>query len=148
MWNVKLWTEEEYDDRMAKAELMFNYALELCELQSSKQLGFALENPVAASSWNLPRVTDALRLQNTRFVNFDQCRLGLTSPLGAPIKKRTRFLTNAAPVAQTFSLMQCNCTVPHTVVQGQELGHSLSTWSQIYPRGLSTALVQAAEDLP
>ncbi|CAK9055719.1 unnamed protein product [Durusdinium trenchii] len=47
MWNVKLWTEEEYDDRMAKAELMFNYALELCELQSSKQLGFVLENPVA-----------------------------------------------------------------------------------------------------
>ena len=76
MWNRKLWSEAEYAERMRVAELMFNYAMELCLIQSRNGLYFTLENPVAASSWGLPLVQEALgNWANTQSVNFDQCRL-------------------------------------------------------------------------
>ena len=144
---MKLWSEEEQDERMRKAKLMFNFALELCLLQSRNGSGFVLENPVAASSWQLPLVQQGLaEWPGTQFVSFDQCRLGLLSPLGGPIKKRTRFLTNVPSVVHHFNQMQCTCVRPHTRVQGSESGQRLSTWSQFYPEGMCDLLVQDSEE--
>ena len=147
MWNRKLWTPEEYHDRMQKAELMFNYAMELAAIQVRGGRNFVLENPNAASSWQLQSVQSALvDWNNAQFVSFDQCRLGLVSPLGNPIKKRTRFLTNCSRVVHHFSMMQCQCENPHTRVQGSEAGRRLSTWCQVYPRELCDLLVTAARE--
>jgi hypothetical protein len=147
MWNRKLWSEAEYAERMRVAELMFNYAMELCLIQSRNGLYFTLENPVAASSWGLPLVQEALgNWANTQSVNFDQCRLGLVSPSGRAIKKRTKFLTNSARVVHHFSQMQCHCVTPHMRVQGNEGRHRLSTWCQVYPEAMCDLLVTAAHE--
>ena len=60
MWNMKLWSEEEQDERMRKAKLMFNFALELCLLQSRNGSGFCAGKP--SSCFELAAATSSTRV--------------------------------------------------------------------------------------
>ena len=107
---MKLWSEEEQDERMRKAKLMFNFALELCLLQSRNGSGFVLENPVAASSWQLPLVQQGLaEWPGTQFVSFDQCRLGLCRRWGVQSKRGQGSSPTCLPLS--IILIKCNARV-------------------------------------
>ena len=85
---------------------------------------------------------------------FDQCRFGLKSPLGHPLKKRTRLLAhNVKGVNQEFRL-KCNCPkvldfgqglTKHKIILGTESGHKLSRWAQCYPKGMVDAFVRCIQ---
>ena len=74
----------------------------------------------------------------------------LNSPLGHPLKKRTRCLfINVKGVPQTLH-RKCKCgkvldlgkgLARHKVIMGSEAGYKLSTWAQHYPPELVATLV-------
>ena len=79
-------------------------------------------------------------------VDFDQCKVGLRSPDGRPMKKRTRLLTNSSKVIRIFSELQCDCETPHVQVLGTNLGIRLASYCQVYTPQLCMHLLQALRD--
>ena len=75
-----------------------------------------------------------------RLATSDQCRYGLKSPSGRPIRKRAWFLTNCSFVFEEFDGKRCNCTQRHQHVIGSDLGAKLSAWAAHYPPALCRAL--------
>ena len=144
MWNIKHWSHEEYMIKLNKAKAMFSYAVDLAEQQHALNCGFVIEHPACATSWSMPCVAELAAKNGCRFTMFDQCAVGLVSPTGEPMKKRTKFLSNLDTVHTRFSARQCQCQTPHRVIQGSAEGVRLSVWSQRYPEGLCALLVEAA----
>ena len=62
---------------------------------------------------------------------FHQCRFGLTSPEGHPMKKKTGILTNHPGVFKKFNGKFCQCTVEHRAIEGSEGGKKVSTWAAV-----------------
>ena len=83
----------------------------------------------------------------TQFVPFNQCRLGLLSPLRGPMKKRTRFLINVPSSVHHLNQIQCMCGRQHTRVQGSESGQPLSTGSQFHPGACVTVMSKILKKL-
>ena len=144
MWNRDKWTPEEYAVRREAAECMFDYALDLAADMELVGRGFVLEHPAPASSWERPKAQALLATPNIRATNFDQCATGLLSPSGAPMKKRTKLLSNVGPIHTLFAQRQCSCVTQHRTIQGSEWGVQLSTWAQRYPDPMCNLIVQAA----
>ena len=145
MWNVDKWTPEEYTSRMADAEAMFDYSLDLCEDQHARGRGCVLEHPAPASSWKRDKARRIMAIPGFSRTNFDQCATGLVSPSNEPMKKRTSLLSNMVSIQDLFSQRQCNCTVPHRTIQGSDQGLRLSTFAQRYPDIMCNVLVQAVQ---
>ena len=76
-------------------------------------------------------------------VAFDMCACGMVSPLGEPIRKRTKLMTNHPGLATEISKYQCCKKHKHRAIEGSQLGHSLSKWAQVYPDGLVIVLAKA-----
>ena len=65
------------------------------------------EHPATASSWKEKELEDLAKQQGTTTVNSDLCMFGLTTVGNKPgeqvaAKKRTRFMTNSAEIAQAL----------------------------------------------
>ena len=133
--------EHVLQERLQQAERLFDLAVLCCLLQHTEDRLFVLEQPVSASSW--VRTEKLTQLPNVQFAMFHQCRYGLQSPSGEPLQKATLFLTNSRRTVLEFDGKTCQCTRPHKIVQGSELGQRMSTWAQNYPRLLSERLVQS-----
>ena len=114
--------------------------------QWKRGLWFCFEHPARASSWQRSNVQQIAALPGVQKTEFHQCRLGLKTPVtGEPIKKATALMSNAPAIAEAFSQMRCNCTVPHRHIEGSEGGIQLSKWCQCYPRNLCALLAQCVQ---
>ena len=69
------------------------HAAECCRVQHNQGRLFGLEHPASAISWKQDVSTDLAALPGVYAVTFDQCMIGLKSPSGRPMRKRTRILT-------------------------------------------------------
>ena len=146
LYNKNKMEKSVWNHRMGEAVVMWNYALEVAELQVKKNRGFVLEHPSSASSWKESKVDDVLSLPGVKLISFDQCRFGLKSPMGKPMRKATRFLTNMDSVVVRFAGRRCLCAEPHREIQGSEAGHRLSVYAQSYPPMLVQGLAAAASE--
>ena len=133
---------------------LFNFSMMIAHIQRATGTGFIHEHPSRASSWSLASVKEMLESGFYESTTFDQCRYGLTSPLGHPLKKRTRLMScNVTGVKQEFRL-KCNCPkaldfgqglTKHKIILGNEAGHKLSRWAQCYPKGMVDAFVRCIQ---
>ena len=83
-------------------------------------------------------------MPGVRTIMFDQCMVGLTSPSGTHMRKRTKLLTNSLHIAQAFSGRLCDRSHAHTVIKGTELGYKLSRFAQIYPERMCELIAEGA----
>ncbi len=150
LWNLKKLPEEVKRQKLGEAEELFDFAILVARTQHARGGYFFLEQPHGASSWDLlkHRLKDEpiAGRRPTFQVRFDQCRYGLVSPRGEPIKKSTRFWTNSLKIVQEFEHKKCVCSVSHRVVQGSQDGHQISTWAQNFPRPLCEAIARCVMD--
>ncbi len=121
----------EHSRRLAEAEGFVDFSMHLAKEQWRHGRFFVFEHPASASSWQLPSLGAALAAPGVVRFTFDQCRFGLVSPGGAPLKKGTAFLTNS------------QCTVPHHPITRAKWGLALAAGK--YPPPLCAALAAAAE---
>ena len=129
---------------MRDAAAMLAVAMDLAARQVPSGRYFVFEHPATAKSWATEAVQNVAALTGVRIVTFDQCRYGLVSPAGQPLRKRTSFMTNCSFVAQACDGKWCRCTEPHRQIIGCELGHGLSAWAAHYPPALCRELALCA----
>ena len=89
LWNKKKFSQEEWDERFEKSCVLFGFAVMLAGLQHRAGRRFKLEQPAGAGSLQRDNVLELLRDPTIYTTKFDQCRFGLVSPLGNPMKKAT-----------------------------------------------------------
>eukprot|EP00973_Karenia_brevis_P030395 4190336-Karenia_brevis.AAC.1 len=99
-------------------------------VQHRQGMFFAFEHPASATSWNAPSVIHAQSQAGVHSVTFDQCMLGLRSPSGRPLRKRTRVLTNSRALVAAFQPCKCDGSHEHLPIQGSEFGVKLSVRAQ------------------
>ena len=74
---------------MRDAAALLTLAMDLAARQVSSGRYFVFEHPATAKSWHTAAVRNVSALTGVRIVTFDQCRYGLVSPAGQPMRKRT-----------------------------------------------------------
>jgi hypothetical protein len=122
------------------ATLHLEFCMLLADLQESEGRGWVLEHPYKARSWANPKVKDRVR-QGSQMASFDQCCFGLVSKdSGTPIQKRTCFMTNIAPLMNSFHSKFCDHTHEHLTMHGREKRCMLA---QRYPPALCQTAVDA-----
>ena len=134
MWNAK----------MRDASALLTLAMQLAARQVSPGRYFVFEHPATAKSWHTVVVQNVAALTGVRVVTFDQCRYGLVSPGGQPLRKRTSFMTNCSFVAEAFDGKRCQCKERHRQIIGAERGRCLSAWAAHYPPALCRELAVCA----
>ena len=134
-------------ERLIDAVGQLDFSVWLMNLQLDRHRYFVFEHPVNASSWTRCNVKKLAARDGVYVVDFDQCKVGLKSPLGTPIQKRTRLLTNIPTVCQHFGKMQCNgCHEYHLRLEGTEAGLRLTNLSQVYPPEMCDLLATAIKE--
>ena len=73
---------------------------------------------------------------------FDQCCVGLKSPSGKAMQKRTNFLTNMRSLYDALNGNFCQGLHEHEPIQGSENGIRRSQHAQIYPDGLVNTICE------
>ena len=144
--NLRHLSPQEFDDKDRAAKTLLDFSMACCRKQWSDRRLFVHEQPVHASSWAEPSVASMMGEAGVMTVDFDQCKVGLRSPDGRPMKKRTRLLTNSSKIIRTFSELQCDCETPHVQVLGTNLGIRLASYCQVYTPQLCMHLLQALRD--
>ena len=117
------------------------FSAHLCVQQARSGRYFALEHPVSAASWDTEVLAMVKALPGVEVVEFDFCALGMVSADEwgtAPVKKRTRVMTNcpaliralrsamhARPQARTSGAWEgvSMPMLPSTVLQACMSGH-------------------------
>ncbi|CAK9078273.1 unnamed protein product, partial [Durusdinium trenchii] len=147
LWNFRKMQPAVRKRRQGEAHSMVDTAVDRCLEQRDRGDLFAFEHPANASSWRQHRkLAKARKTKNTYEVLFDQCAVGLRSPSGKPMKKRTRLWTNSLAMVRRFKVMQCKCQQPHKRICGSEMGYKLSKWAQCYPKKMVNTLLLGAKD--
>ena len=145
--NLHHYTDEHRAARDTDAKMLLDFGIACCRKQLVAGRLFAHEHPWTATSWRHESVRALAQEMGVAKVDFDQCAIGLRSPDGSPIKKRTRLLTNSPSIVATFSAYQCHCGpgVDHTTLIGSNLGVRLSRFAQVYTKTLCVGLLEALE---
>ena len=145
--NMRHYSARERAARDHDAKLLLAFGIACCRKQHMSGRFFVHEHPWTATSWQYEPVQALAAETGVSTVDFDQCAVGLRSPDGNPIKKRTRLLTNSPNILTTFATYQCQCgpEVKHTVVMGANLGVPLSRFAQVYTRALCLGLLTALD---
>ena len=147
LWNFKKYTKEVVAAKLEHGARFVNHAMQCAAVQVQRRTFFVYEHPEGASSWELESVAKVQSMPGVQAVTFDQCMLGLVSPSGVPMRKRTKFLTNSSVVAEAFRGKMCDKSHEHQTIQGSEHGIRRSAWAQVYPRPMVNLLVQCACEL-
>ena len=142
MWNFPRMPKWKVREMKVDADQMVDLSADQCLEQVKRGRLFCFEHPAPAGSWSSTKLATYVSTPGTFQVTFDQCAVGLKSPLGTPMKKRTRFWTNSKGICQVFSEKQCSCEEPHRRIEGQECGYRLSKWAQRYPAPMVKAILQ------
>ena len=109
--NVAKMKDEDLSARAKDAVTHFAFAVTLCMRQSQGKRLFALEHPVAASSWTLQLAALLQQCPGAQRVNFDFCMLGMEAEDEdgmAPAKKRTSIVTNSPSLIRVLNKQQRN----------------------------------------
>ena len=146
LFNQKKMDPAIWDARMTQAIGFIRHCMAAARLQSQKGKRWMFEHPWKASSWGLECVQTVRALPNTWTVDFDMCAVGMRSPKGTPVKKRTRIMTNCPLLVKNLKGKQCPRDHEHRAVEGSELGKKMSTWCQIYPPELVSILAASMSE--
>ncbi len=156
MWNLKRMDPEKVKKQLKDADALYNYNITVGIRQCRWQRYFVMEHPARASSWKKPCVKDLARDYDMHQTTFDQCRVGLLSPVShIPMKKTTILLHNIAGLHKTFANLRCNSAPVHMIggvkckhkrIEGCEGPHRLSRWAQYYPAAMVSQLARAIHD--
>ena len=128
-----------------EAQILLNFAMQVCELQSQLGNFFVFEHPAYASSWAVPSVQHVWQLQHVSDVILDQCCFGLRDPCNHKLyRKTTRLLTNCKQV-QVGMARRCDKQHEHQQLQGQvKVGGAWinrTRLAQVYPKAFVETLV-------
>ena len=145
LWNFKKLPPQRVAAIWRKGMVYLAHAAECCRVQHNQGRLFGLEHPASATSWKQDVITDLAALPGVYAVTFDQCMLGIKSPSGRPMRKRTRILTNSKHLVAQFSNLHCDKSHEHCLIQGSECGIKLSTFAQIYPREMCLRIAKAVQ---
>ena len=123
-------SEDRRDAQAVKRELeegkdLIRWAMRVCSLQHRHNRYFAFEHPGGASSWNMPEVQKAAKLERVQTVKLDMCQYGMTmvGPFyskAKPAKTRTKIITNSPEVARIMSMI-CPGQHKHTHLSKESL---------------------------
>ena len=108
----------------------------LLDLQHCEGRKFIHEHPARAISWQASRTIEIAEKPGVFKTDFDQCMVGLISPGGKPMKKRTTFMHNIPELHLMLQSKQCTGDHEHEHIQGCEMGRQRSEWAQSYPSEL------------
>lgn len=136
---------EVYERRMKQARGYVAHSMDGARIQIRKKKKFMYEHPWRASSWKLTEVEQVVGMKGVRLCTFDQCQLGLLSPAGMPVKKRTTIVTNDLVLAEQLQSKQCPRDHIHRPIEGSENRFSMSKFCQTYPPGLVQLLAEAVQ---
>lgn len=132
--------------RFNEAHCLLDFAMMIAQRQMQRFKFFCHEHPQKASSWQRHTVQAVAALPGVMSVTFDQCQVGLKTPVSQqPLRKRTTLLTNSPQIVEVFAPLQCQCEVEHAVIQGSEGGISLSKHCQIYTPEFVEKLVEGVK---
>ncbi len=128
--------------RYAEGVELFNFALELAEIQQTGGRFFTIEHPSGASSWKLPQCEKFFHMSDVKFAVFHQCVFGAkTKFFKMPTLKPTALLTNSPSVYAAFHEKFCRGRHSfHARVHGSEGGMTRTAHAAIYPRKFCSAL--------
>ena len=144
MWNFKKRSRAQVEAKIEAGMVHLRFAMECALLQCRAGRVFVFEHPASTTSWLTPEVQCVLAMPGVTTVIFDKCMTGLVSPLGTPIRKRTKLMTNSPQVVQAFQGRLCDRSHSHRRCEGSDLGIKLSTWCQIYPKPMVDLLATSA----
>lgn len=144
MWNFKKMHRLVKEAKKKSAFAMVENSVDGALHQHYAERLFCFEHPARASSWTTTILKEKVKLPGTYEVCFDQCAVGLVSPLGEPMQKKTRLWTNSPGIVEVFSQKQCSCQVQHRRIEGSECGFKLSKWAQKYPDKMVKCLLEGA----
>jgi hypothetical protein len=138
---TKRWQELE------RALELLDFAVWVMQYQLEHKRHFIFEHPVNAKSWSRPNVVKLAGKSNVFKVEFDQCMVGLKSPVSRiAMKKRTTLLTTLPTVVAAFESKQCDGSHDHVPINDSEYGKKLSSASQEYPEEMCVLLANAVRD--
>ena len=143
LFNYKRMDRNTWQRRWAQACGYIDHSMACALQQIQLNRFFMYEHPWKASSWELDSVQHVKSQDTVRLVTFDMCAVGMTSPAGQPVKKRTTIMTNSSYLYDQLVGRQCNGCHEHRPIEGSERGHSLSKWCQKYPAPLVEILQSA-----
>ena len=106
MWNFPRMSRAENARRKKEAHQMVDQSVDSCLEQHRWGRLFCFERPIRASSWKTTKLAKYMETEGTYLVCFDQCSVGLLSPMGEPMMKRTRLWANCE---ETMPLL---CSAP------------------------------------
>jgi len=144
LWNIKRMEEETFNMKWAEHMVYLTHSMDVAKTQLTSARNFGFEHPSTASSWKTAEVKELHDNPHVLCVVFDQCTLGLTSPSGLPIRKRTRIMTNCKMLVDAFAPYRCDRSHTHQRVQGIDKGIKVSRWAQIYPPPMVELLLTCA----
>lgn len=75
-------------------------------------------------------------------LSFDQCRVGLVSPEGYPLKKRTMLWTNSPEMAKLLADLFCRCITTHGINKGTIRGQNRITLAQVRPENMCQRIIR------
>ena len=146
LWNKKRCSPEKWKQRWEQGCLFVDHSCEAAQIQIRGKRRFMYEHPATATSWSA--VASLAQLRRTPVVQevlFDQCALGLKSPRGEPMKKKTRVLSNCGALIRELAKYQCDKSHSHRRIEGSQDGFRLSTWAQYYPERMVEVLARSAK---
>lgn len=77
--NRRHWTQDEYDQKMARAREHIRICMNFCQVQLREGRYFVFEHPAEAKSWKLPEVEELVSHERVHASVFDMCQFGLTA---------------------------------------------------------------------
>ena len=130
-WNYNRMKIQDAQEMIEDGMKHLAFATHMCILQAKHLQYFALEHPVSAASWDTEVLGLLRSIQGAEEVEFDFCALGMVSEDEngvAPVKKRTRIISNCPALIRALKMMQCSRDHRHV-----PLVHGRASACQVYP---------------
>ena len=117
-----------------EGEVLFNFAVEMCQLQQSLGGLFILEHPASSAAWKLPCVRELVQKGNVVRSSFHMCRFGMKASDAQGVgwvKKPTVVLSNSWAISER---LEWRCKGEHRHVHHHHHHHMTdhhthkSTW--------------------
>ncbi len=131
------------------ADVHLQFVAELYAKQVNEGRYFLHEHPAWATSWDVPCIRQVGGMPGVDQVIGDQCQYDKTTPSGNPMKKPTKWMSNAPRLLRALG-QRCRglngrCSRPgggmHEVCSGK-----ITRWAAIYPFELCRAILTGCRD--
>jgi len=139
--NRKHWSEDR-EEQLVEAKRHIEFVVSMYKKQLEEGRYFLHEHPAGATSWDLDAIKKLQHETSVHLSIADQCQYGLKTwssnkhKRDVAAKKKTKFMTNSAEIAQELS-KRCNSDHSH-----QQLVDGRAKHAAEYPEGLCRAIVR------